>query len=67
MDIHEKCKAVADSFGWYATTANKYLTENTWTPARVQFVEERYALLTRVTAGLAKDDYPLSIGNPPRK
>ena len=61
MDITQKAKAVAESFDWYANTTNKYIDDGNWTPARTQFVDERYEVLERVKAGLAKGDYPLTI------
>ena len=66
MEITEKCKAVADAFDWYANAANKYLQEDNWTEGRIQFVEERYAILERIQKGMASGSYKLFIPLPVR-
>ena len=61
MDINDKAKTVADSFHWWATTANKYLEEDNWTEGRIGFVEERYSIHERVEKALARGCYKLTV------
>jgi len=66
ITIEQKCQAVADGFDWYRKSAETYITEGNWSEGRVLFVEERYAILERVQAGLAGGGYKLSIPLPAR-
>lgn len=61
MKIEDKCKIVADSFQWWATTANKYLEEDSWTEGRIQFVEERFAIHERIENAFERYDWKLFV------
>lgn len=60
-DIRQKCEIVADNFHWWATTANRYLEEDSWTAGRIQFVEERYQIYERNEAAFEKYSWKLIV------